>query len=48
MTIYMESFSDVLIIGAHEGRDMVIADVPGAYLNSYPPEDKPILLNIEG
>ena len=27
---------------------MVIFDVPGAYLNAYPPEDKFILLNIEG
>ena len=37
-----------LIIDSHEGRDMVIFDVPGAYLNADMPEDKLILLKIEG
>ena len=37
-----------LIIDAHEGRDVVIFDVPGAYLNADMPEDKLILLKIEG
>ena len=37
-----------LIIDAHEGIDVAIFDVPGAYLNANIPEDKFILLNIEG
>ena len=37
-----------IIIDAHEGRDVAIFDVPGAYLNTDTPEDKFILLNIEG
>ena len=36
-----------LIIDAHEGRYVVIVDVPEAYLNADTPEDKFILLNIE-
>ena len=41
-------FFIVLIIDAHEGRDVVIFDFSGSYLNTDMPEDKFILLNIEG
>ena len=37
-----------LIIDAHEWIYVAIFDVPGAYLNADMPEDKFILLNIEG
>ena len=47
-TISMEDFFNSLTINAHEGRDVAISDVPGAYLNADMPEDKFILLNIEG
>ena len=41
-------FFTSLIIDSHEGRDVVIFDVPGAYLNADMPEYKLILLKIEG
>ena len=44
----MEALFTSLIIDAREGRDVEIYDVPGAYLNADIPEDKFILLNIEG
>ena len=45
-TICLEYFFTSLIINAHEGRDVVIFDVPGVQLNTYITEDKFILLNI--
>ena len=48
LTISLEDSFTSLIIDSHEGRDVVIFDVPGAYLNADIPEDKSILLNIEG
>ena len=47
-TIYLEDVFTSLIIYAHEGRDLEIFDVPGAYLNADIPEDKFILLKIDG
>ena len=41
-------FFTSLIIDAHEGIDVAIFDVAGAYLNADMPEDKLILLKIEG
>ena len=48
LTISLEYFFTSIIIDAHEGRDVVIFDFPGTYLNTDMPEDKFILLNIEG
>ena len=48
LTIYLEYFITNLIIDAHEGIDVEVFDVPGAYLNADMPEDKFIILNIEG
>ena len=47
-TIYLEYFFTRIIIDAHEGRDVAIFDIPRAYLNDDIPEDKLVLLNIEG
>ena len=47
-TTSLEDFFISLIIDAHEGRYVEIFDFPGAYLNSDTPEDKFILLEIEG
>ena len=47
-TISLEALFPSLIIYAHEGRDVGIFDIPGAYLNADMPEDKFILFNIEG
>ena len=44
----MEDFLSTLIVDAHEGRDVAIFDVPGAYLMTDMPEDKCILLKIKG
>ena len=46
--ISLEALFTSLIIDAREGRDVAIYDVSGAYLNADIPEDKVILLNIEG
>ena len=46
--IYLEALFNIPIINAHEGRDVEIFDVPRAYLNADMPEDKFILLKIEG
>ena len=48
LTIYLEALFTILIINAHGGRDVVIFDVPGAYLNADMPQDKFIQLKIEG
>ena len=47
-TISLEALFTILIIDAQEGRDVEIFDVPGSYLNSDMPEDKFVLLKIEG
>ena len=47
-TISLEYLFAILVINAHEGRNVVIFDVPRAYLNEDMPEDKFILLNVEG
>ena len=47
-TISLEDLFASLIIDAHKGRDVAIFYVPGSYLNAYMPENKLILLNIEG
>ena len=46
--ISLEVLLTSLIIYKHEGRDVAIFDFPEAYLNTDIPEDKYILLNIEG
>ena len=43
----MEALLAQLIIDAFEERAMEIFDVPGAYLNSYMPEDKFVLVKLE-
>ena len=48
MTIYLEAVYSIIIIDAHEVIYVAIFDVPGAYLNADMPEDKFIILNIEG
>ena len=35
-----------LVIDAHEGRDIAIADAPGAYLHAKFPEDKNVILRM--
>ena len=44
----MEALLTSLIIDGNEGRDVVIFDAPGAYLNADVPEDKFTVLKIEG
>ena len=44
--ISLDSLFTSLIIGAHEGRDVVVFDVPGAYLNADMPEEKFAILNL--
>ena len=46
-TIYLEYSFTSLIVTVHEGRDVVIFDVPREYLNADMPEDKFILLKVE-
>ena len=36
-----------LYIDSHEKKDVTIFDVPGAYLNSYIPEDKYLLIKFD-
>ena len=47
-TIALESLMATLLIDTHEERDVAIFDVPGAYLHAKLPEDKFVLLQIEG
>ena len=48
-TISLESLMALLLIDAHEGRDVAIFDVPGAYVHAKLPDDKfVLLLKIEG
>ena len=46
-TIFLEALLTSLITDSHEGIDVEIFDVPGAYLSADIPEDKLILLKIE-
>ena len=43
----MEALLEKLMVDSLEERAMVIFDVPGAYLNSYMPEDKFVLVKLE-
>ena len=45
-TASLESIMTTLVIDAHEGRDVAIADVPGAYLHAEFPKDKNIILRM--
>jgi hypothetical protein len=47
-TVSMEALTASLVIDAHEKRAVSIFDVPGAYLNADMPEDKFVLLKLEG
>jgi len=38
----------LLVVFAHEKRDVAVLDVPGAYLHADLPADKFVLLKIEG
>ena len=49
LTISLKSLMALLLIDAHEERDVAIFDVPGVYLHAkLPPDDKLVLLKIEG
>ena len=39
---------DTLVVDTYEGRDVVIFDVPGAYLNVDMPDEKDFRINLEG
>ena len=45
-TASLESIMATLVINAHEGRDIVIADVQGAYLHTKFPSDKNVILRM--
>ena len=47
-TVLLEALLCTLMIGAHEGRDVDIFDVPGAYLYEEIPKNKRILMNLRG
>ena len=47
-TIALESLFASLLIDAHEDRAVQIFDVPGAYLHADLPDDKYVLLKLEG
>ena len=47
-SISLEDLFTSPIIDLHEGRDVATFDVLGAYLNAGTPEDKFIILKIEG
>jgi hypothetical protein len=47
-TVSMEALTTSLVIDAHEKRAVAIFDVPGAYLNADMPEDKFVILKLEG
>ena len=47
-TVSLEALLCSLIIDAHEGRDVVIFDVPGAYLHAPVPPGKMMLLKLRG
>ena len=39
---------ETLVVDVYEVRDVAIFDVPGAYLNTYMPNEKYVRLNLEG
>ena len=47
-TVSMEALMATLVIDAKEQRDVAIFDVPGAYLHADMPDDKFVLLKLEG
>ena len=47
-TISLKSLMELLLIDAHKERDVAIFDIPGAYLHAKLPDDKFVLLQIEG
>jgi len=47
-TLAVESLMALLVVFAHEKRDVAVFDVPGAYLHADLPADKFVLLKIEG
>ena len=47
-TASLESILTTLIIDAYEGRDVAVADAPGAYLHAKFPKDKKVVLKLTG
>ena len=47
-TASLEPILATLVIDAYEGRDVAVADVPGAYLHAKSPQDKKVVLNLTG
>ena len=47
-TVSIEALITTLIISGYEGRDVASFDVPGAYLHATMPEDKRVLLRLDG
>ncbi|GFH56607.1 hypothetical protein CTEN210_13083 [Chaetoceros tenuissimus] len=47
-TLAVESLMALLVVFAHEKRDVAVFNVPGAYLHADLPPDKFVLLKIEG
>ena len=45
-TASLELIMTTLVIDAYEGRDVAIADVPGAYLHAKLPESKTVILRM--
>ena len=45
--IYLESIFTSLMIDSHQGKDVAIFNIPGAYLNSNTQKEKFIILKIE-
>ena len=43
-TVSLEAIIGTLLIDAHEGRDVAIFDVPGAYLQAEMPKEKKLLM----
>jgi len=47
-TVSLEGIFTTLLIGAHEGREFISFDVPGAFLQAEMAEDKLVLLKMTG
>ena len=47
-TVSLEAIMTTLMIDAYEGRNMPIADVPGAYLDAEFPKEKKVILKLSG
>jgi len=45
-TVSLEGVFTTLLIGAHEGRQFILFDVPGAFLQAEMAEDKLVLLKM--